>query len=179
MGENTTSTGMSGWGLIIFLILLFWMFTGNGFGGFFGNRCNNGCPGASNCEIEKQEIIDSARTQYLVEQTARQTQDVTNTGLAVLGNKIDFYEYQNLRDQLAEAKNKNLALENRIYSDNKFNAIERQNEGMFSNLKQEIAQLGCELPKRPAYYAQGYLNCGYPIPPASAYYTTNNNTCGC
>lgn len=177
MGENTTSTGMSGWGLIIFLILLFWMFTGNGFGGLFGNRCNNGCPGVSNCEVEKQEIIDSARTQYLVEQTARQTQDMTNAGLAVIGNKIDFYEYQNLRDQLAEAKNKNLALENRIYSDNKFNAIERQNEGMYTSLKQEIASLGCELPKRPAYYAQGYLNCGYPIPPASAY--TTSTSCGC
>lgn len=175
MGENTTSTGMSGWGLIIFLILLFWMFTGNGFGGFFGNR-NCGCQGVSGCEIEKQEIVDSAKTQYLVEQTARQTQDMANAGFAVIGNKIDFYEYQNLRDQLAEAKNKNLALENRIYSDNKFNAIERQNEGMYTSLKQEIASLGCELPKRPAYYAQGYLNCGYPIPPASAY-TTNN--CGC
>lgn len=176
MGENATNTGMTGWGLIIFLILLFWMFTGNGFGGFFGNR-NCGCHGVSNCEVEKQEIIDSARTQYLVEQTARQTQDMTNAGLAVIGNKIDFYEYQNLRDQLAEAKNKNLALENRIYSDNKFNAIERQNEGMYTSLKQEIASLGCELPKRPAYYAQGYLNCGYPIPPASAY--TTSTSCGC
>lgn len=106
-----------------------------------------------------------------------QTQDMTNAGLAVIGNKIDFYEYQNLRDQLAEAKNKNLALENRIYSDNKFNAIERQNEGMYTSLKQEIASLGCELPKRPAYYAQGYLNCGYPIPPASAY--TTSTSCGC
>ena len=41
MGENT-NTGMSGWGLIIFLVLLFWMFTGGNFG--FGrgfNNCNN------------------------------------------------------------------------------------------------------------------------------------------
>lgn len=186
MGENT-NTGMSGWGLIIFLVLLFWMFTGGNFG--FGrgfNNCNNwnnNCQ-PSNCQIEKQEIIDSARTQYLVEQTARQTQDAASAGFAALGNKIDYYELQNLRDQLSEAKNKNLQLENRIYSDNKFNTIEAQNISMFNALEQKIAALGCELPKRPPYFAQGYVNSGYPIPPGFAYfngaYPANNcNSCGC
>ncbi|WP_444314120.1 hypothetical protein [Megamonas funiformis] len=173
MGENT-NTGMSGWGLIIFLILLF-MFMGGGFGNFFGNRGN--CCGATPCEVEKQEIIDSARTQYLIEQTARQTQEMTNAGISALGNKIDYYQIQGLRDKLAEANNKNLQLENRIYSDNKFNALERANEGMFTALDQKISQLACNIPQRPPYWSAGFINCGTPIPPGYAYNTNNCNSC--
>lgn len=172
------NTGMSGWGLIIFLILLFWMFTGGGFGGLFGNRnCYNNCGGTSNCQVEKQEIIDSAKTQYLIEQTARQTQDMTNAGINALGNKIDYYQIQGLRDKLAEANNKNLQLENRIYSDNKFNALERANEGMFTALDQKISQLACNIPQRPPYWSAGFINCGTPIPPGYAYNTNNCNSC--
>ena len=81
-----------------------------------------------------------------------------------LGTKIDFYEYQNLRDQLAQERTKNVVLENRVYSDAKFNALERQNEAMFGVLKSEIADLSCNVPKRPPYYAQGFVTCGSPIP---------------
>lgn len=80
------------------------------------------------------------------------------------GTKIDFYEYQNLRDQLAQERTKNVVLENRVYSDAKFNALERQNEAMFGVLKSEIADLSCNVPKRPPYYAQGFVTCGSPIP---------------
>lgn len=78
--------------------------------------------------------------------------------------QIDFYEYQNLRDQLAQERTKNVVLENRVYSDAKFNTLERQNEAMFGILKSEIAELSCNVPKRPPYFAQGYVACGTPIP---------------
>lgn len=81
-----------------------------------------------------------------------------------VGTKIDFYEYQNLRDQLAQERTKNVVLENRVYSDAKFNTLERQNEAMFGILKSEIAELSCNVPKRPPYFAQGYVACGTPIP---------------
>lgn len=41
---------------------------------------------------------------------------------------------------------------------------ERQNEAMFGVLKSEIADLSCNVPKRPPYYAQGFVACGSPIP---------------
>lgn len=87
-----------------------------------------------------------------------------NFSTNALGTKIDFYEYQNLRDQLAQERTKNVVLENRVYSDAKFNALERQNEAMFGVLKSEIADLSCNVPKRPPYYAQGFVACGSPIP---------------
>lgn len=113
---------------------------------------------------EKQQIIDTARTQYMIENTAKQTQEQAMALANALGTKIDFYEYQNLRDQLAQERTKNVVLENRVYSDAKFNALERQNEAMFGVLKSEIADLSCNVPKRPPYYAQGFVTCGSPIP---------------
>lgn len=118
----------------------------------------------SNCQVEKQQIIDTARTQYMIENTAKQTQEQAMALANALGTKIDFYEYQNLRDQLAQERTKNVVLENRVYSDAKFNALERQNEAMFGVLKSEIADLSCNVPKRPPYYAQGFVACGSPIP---------------
>lgn len=174
MGENT-NTGMSGWGLIIFLILLFFMFTGGGFSGLFGNR--NNCCGATPCEIEKQEIIDSAKTQFLIEQTTKQTQEMTNAGLNALGNKIDYYQIQGLRDKLTETQNENMQLKNRIYSDNKFNALEQQNQGMFTALDQKISQLACNVPQRPPYWGVGFTPWGVPIPPGYAYNPNNCNPC--
>lgn len=38
------------------------------------------------------------------------------------------------------------------------------NEAMFGVLKSEIADLSCNVPKRPPYYAQGFVACGSPIP---------------
>lgn len=73
------------------------------------------------------------------------------TIVSINRNKIDYYQIQGLRDKLAEANNKNLQLENRIYSDNKFNALERANEGMFTALDQKISQLACNIPQRPPY----------------------------
>lgn len=35
---------------------------------------------------------------------------------------------------------------------------------MFGVLKSEIADLSCNVPKRPPYYAQGFVACGSPIP---------------
>ena len=94
--------GFNTWGIAIFLIILFAAFLGNR-GGWNNNSAAPayGCNAVSNCQVEKQGIIDSARTQYLIENTARQTQEQTMAGFSALGTKIDFYEYQNLRDQLA------------------------------------------------------------------------------
>ena len=99
---------------------------------------NNNCNAVSNCQVEKQEIIDAARTQYMIENTSRITQEQTAAGLTALGNKIDYYAYQDLRDQLAQERTKNVVLENRVYSDTQFNALRAQ-----------IEAIGCSMLKRP------------------------------
>ena len=107
------------WGFIILIFLFFMIFGGWGNGGLFGGRGGEcaGCGVVSNCQVEKQQIIDTARTQYMIENTAKQTQEQAMALANALGTKIDFYEYQNLRDQLAQERTKNVVLENRVYKE--------------------------------------------------------------
>ncbi|MEG0431041.1 MAG: hypothetical protein RR420_05460 [Anaerovoracaceae bacterium] len=169
MGETTANAGFS-WGWVIFIVLILWFFVGGGLGNNRADAFGCGCNRVSNCEVEKQGIIDSARTQYLIEQQAAGTRELVMATANVTQTKIDYYAYENLRDQLAQERSKNIVLENRVYSDAQFNALQRQNENMFCALKTEIADLSCQVPKRPPYYAQGFITCGNPIPP---------NGCGC
>lgn len=127
--------GFGGWGFLIVLILFIWMIFGWNRGGC---GANNNCGAVSNCQVEKQEIIDAARTQYMIENTSRITQEQTAAGLTALGTKIDYYAYQDLRDQLAQERTKNVVLENRVYSDTQFNALRAQ-----------IEAIGCSMLKRP------------------------------
>lgn len=95
----TYTSGNSVWLFVIFFILLFWFFAGNN---RLGGRdvldySTVGCGRVSNCEVEKQGIINSATTQFLIEEKANQTQ-------SLLGQKIDFYQMQNQAEKLNDAK---------------------------------------------------------------------------
>lgn len=155
---------MGGYGLIIFLILLFFIFN-RGFGFGMGGNCGtdwfNGC-GPSNCDIQKQELINTATTQFKVVDNARLVQDTVNAATAVTNNKIDFYAYQDLRDQLAQERNKNMVLENRIYSDGKFNDIEAK-----------LAAISCAMVKQPPVYGAVGIQCSNVWPTGCG----NSNSC--
>ena len=157
MTRNTDNDGfMNGNGIfwIVVLFLLFGMMGGNGFG--WGNRGCGGC--VTNCEVEKQGIIDAAKTQYLIETTGRQTQEY-------LGNKIDFYEYQNLRDQLSAERSKNMVLENRLYSDAQFTALSRQLESCCCANERRLDAIECQMLKRPNLFGVATTCTGQFIPP--------------
>ena len=151
--------GFGGYGFLILIILFIWMIFGGGFGGLGRNNC--GCNAVTTCQAEKQEIIDSARTQYMIENTSRISQEQTMAGLNALGTKIDFYAYQDLRDQLAQERTKNVVLENRVYSDAKFTALEAQ-----------LATISCGMLKQPPVYGIG-TSCN------SIYAPTPTMGCGC
>ena len=160
---NTETMSAGGFGFIaLFLLILFALFTNGGF--FGGNRCGGGYWGdcgnalgygwhatgdirSSICASEKQNIIDSASTRYLIEQQGSETR-------AYIGNKIDFYEYQNLRDKLQEAQSKNMFLENQI-------AEERR----YTSLQAQITELGCNMLKKPEVRGLGYVCNGSLVPP--------------
>ena len=150
--------GFGGWGFLIVLILFIWMIFGWNRGGC---GANNNCGAVSNCQVEKQEIIDAARTQYMIENTSRITQEQTAAGLTALGNKIDYYAYQDLRDQLAQERTKNVVLENRVYSDGQFNALRAQ-----------IEAIGCGMLKQPPVFGVG-TSCN------AIYAPVPTGGCGC
>lgn len=154
MDEKSTN-----WGFLILIFLFFVVFFGGGnLGGLFGGRgnCMNGCGVVSNCEIEKQGIIDSARTQYLIEQTSRTTQEMTLAGINALGTKIDYYEYQNLRDQLAAERAKNNELQLMAYIESKD-----------CNINRRLDAIQCQMLKQPPIWGQSFVCSGESIPPVT------------
>lgn len=172
--DDKGSGSFNTWGIAIFLIILFAAFLGGGRWGGGNNGAAAAMPMPMYCgcnggfgQAEKQEIIDSARTQYMIENTARQTQEQNIAGFSALGTKIDFYEYQNLRDQLAQERTKNVVLENRVYSDAKFSAVDAQLASIACRMmpKPDVTGVGCVSPNA------GIIN-GLGI-------TSLNNGCGC
>lgn len=169
MEEKSTN-----WGFLILIFLFFIVFFGNGCGNGIGlGRNNCGCnnfgwgynPGfgyTSNCEVEKQEIIDSAQTRYLIEQTSRNTQELTQAGLNALGTKIDFYEYQNLRDQLANERAKNQELQLMAYIESKD-----------CNINRRLDAIQCQMLKQPPIWGQSFVCSGDSIPPTTTTPTTS------
>lgn len=188
MDKESYSWGGIGFLALFFLIVVAFLFNRNGCGnGWFGNSCGNcggnwasgfatgvGVPGyglgfedyKAICNSEKQEIINSARTQYLVEEQANLTRANDTANSRMIAEKIDFYAYQGLRDQLAEAQRKNLVLENQLYNDRKFGEVDKQ-----------LAAISCQMLKRPdvtgvgAVYPNAAIINGLGI--------TGLNGCGC
>lgn len=158
MTEETTNSNV--FLIIIVLFFFFMLFAGgNGFG-WGGNRgaflageayggnfgWNNQAILSAVCNSEKQEIINSARTQYLVEQQAAETRNY-------IGNKIDFYEYQNLRDRANAAEQRNMFLEGQITDIQRYNLLQNQ-----------IAEINCNMLKAPKVYGQSFTCDGTRIP---------------
>ena len=147
MDDHTSGIGLFGY--IILFVIIVWVFgcmfnggTGFGFGGC-GNR--NAWGGYETLkevfEGQKANIAQTATTQYMIEQQANATRDY-------LGTKIDFYEYQKLRDALREKDNKILQLENRVYNDAQFNSLSNQISSIRCNMltKPEISGVGVACP---------------------------------
>ena len=135
------------WGILIVLFLLFIVFGGSSGAGVFGGRGNCasndcGCSVVSNCQVEKQTIINTATTQNLIHAEGEKSRDQASR----------IFEAQNA-EKLFDAKMKISQLENMVYSNDKFNNIDMQ-----------LADIRCNCPKTPPFYAQGYVPTGCSIP---------------
>jgi hypothetical protein len=147
MDDHTSGIGLFGY--IILFVIIVWvfgcMFNGGGSFGFGGCGNRNAWGGYETLkevfEGQKANIAQTATTQYLIEQQANATRDY-------LGTKIDFYEYQKLRDALREKDNKILQLENRVYNDAQFNSLSNQISSIRCNMltKPEISGVGVACP---------------------------------
>lgn len=120
------------WGIILFLIILFALFNNGGLFGY-GNKGS-----ATNDDVERRNLISVADTNYRIIEQGGATRQVVEATANATQAKIDFYAYQGLRDELAEAQRKNAILENQLYNDRKFGAIEAQ-----------LASIACKMAKQP------------------------------
>lgn len=154
MDKESYSWGGIGFLALFFLIIIaFWGRGGNGFG--WGNGCGNGFGplgdgigfGASSygfqnykatCDAEKAEIINTATTQYRVEQQAAATRELVTSTANATQAKIDFYAYQDLRDKLSESQRENMMLQNKLFVKDQLAPITAQ-----------LSSIECKMLRRP------------------------------
>ena len=178
MDDKTYSMGGIGFLALFFLIIISW--TRGGFGGFgWGNNCGNWGFGEgfgpvgygfqnfkATCDAEKQEIINTARTQYLIEQVGAANREVTTANANVTNTKIDFYAYQGLRDQLAETQRALMEANNKLFVKDQLAPITAQ-----------LSSIQCQMLKRPDVTGVGAVCPSAAI--INGLGVNSLNACGC
>ena len=146
-----SKSGMS-WIGVLFVILVIWAIFGGGFGNGWGNRGNcayDGCNRVSNCEVEKREIIDSARTQYLTEQQGEETRlAIRDSRDAVMGQASRIYEAQQ-SEKIFDLKMENMSLKNSFYTKELVGGLSQQMERFCCEFNRRLDGIECDMLKQP------------------------------
>ena len=147
-----SKTGMS-WIGVLFVILVIWAIFGGGFGNGWGNRGNcaydGGCNRVSNCEVEKREIIDSARTQYLTEQQGETTRlAIRDSRDAVMGQASRIYEAQQA-EKIFDLKMENMSLKSNFYTKELVGGLSQQLERCCCEFNRRLDGIECNMLKQP------------------------------
>ena len=146
-----SKSGMS-WIGVLFVILVIWAIFGGGFGNGWGNRGNcayEGCNRVSNCEVEKREIIDSARTQYLTEQQGETTRlAIRDSRDAVMGQASRIYEAQQ-SEKIFDLKMENMSLKNSFYTKELVGGLSQQLERCCCEFNRRLDGIECDMLKQP------------------------------
>ena len=178
MAMEETTMGYNGWGIVIFLIILFAVFWGG-----FGNRGAYGMPfnydgvgyGVGNgfgfqnykaiCDAEKAEIINTARTQFLVEQQGAANRELIAAQTNAINTKIDYYGYQNERDKNSELQRENMELRNQLFVKDQLAPITAQLSSIQCNMlrRPDVTGVGVACPSAAILNGLGINslnNCG-------------------
>lgn len=174
---DDSRTGMS-WIGVLFVILVIWAIFGGGFGNnLFGNRgaClpEGGCGRVSNCEIEKNEIIDSARTQFLIEQQSADTRTaIRDSRDAVMGQASRIYEAQQ-SEKIFDLKMENMSLKNNFYTKELVGDLSKQLSDCCCAFNRRLDGIECNMLTKPNLYGVAATCSGQTIPAGF-----NLNSCG-
>lgn len=169
------STGMS-WIAVLFVIIVIFAIFGGNFGGGWGwNRGNNpyppqeGCNRVSNCEIERQEIADTARTQYLIEQQSNDTRMAINASTEAITSQASRIYEQRLQETIYDLKMENQSLKNGIFTKEQTDALAAKISDCCCGFNRRLDAIEGRMLTKPNLYGVA-STCGGQIIPAS---------CGC
>lgn len=149
-------SGMTWLGVLFFVVILL-VLLGGGLGGcgngLWGNRGNcvpeGGCSRVSNCEVEKREIIDSARTQYLTEQQGEETRTaIRDSRDAVMGQASRIYEAQQ-SEKIFDLKMENMSLKNNFYTKELVGGLSQQLSDCCCAFNRRLDAIECDMLKQP------------------------------
>lgn len=177
--DEKMSYGFGGWGIVIFLIILFWAFMGGGWGrgreyGYGGNQCNV----TSNCQVERQNLITAAETNYRIIDENRRS---TNSLSAQLRQQWDAAQGEKIFDlkmnQMAQQNAFNLALSEKNATIERM-TLAANMDAKFRALSDAIGDIRCNMLTKP-----NVTGVGVACPSASILnglgVNALNNGCGC
>lgn len=179
--DETKGIGLFGY--IILFVIIVWVFGGafggNGFGwgrGFGGAYPCEGL-GTNNfgfqnykatCDAEKSEIINTARTQFLIEQQSANNRELIQAQTNAINTKIDYYGYQNERDKNADLQRENMELRNQLFVKDQLAPITAQ-----------LASIQCNMLRRPDITGIGAVCPNAGVINGLGFNSLNNCGCGC
>ena len=168
--NNDQSTGMS-WLAVLFIIIviaaLFGNF-GNGFGFGRGNMPypvnDTGCSRVSNCQVEKQGIVDAARTQYLIEQQSNDTRMAINASTDAITSQASRIYEQRLQETIFDLKMENQSLKNGIFTKEQTDALAAKISDCCCGFNRRLDAIECRMLTKPALYGVASTGAGQIIP---------------
>lgn len=181
--DETRTSGMS-WIGVLFVILVIWAILGNGFGGGFGwNRgampfpmqeAPGGCNRVSNCEVERQEIVDTARTQYLIEQSGNNTRAAINASTDAITSQASRIYEQRLQETIFDLKMENQGLKQGIFTKEQTDALSAKIAECCCGFNRRLDAIEGRMLTKPALYGVAATSAGQVIP-SGCYGGCNSN----
>lgn len=170
---NDQSSGMS-WVWVLFVILVIVAIFGGGFGNGFGfNRGGTplmlpemGCNRVSNCEVEKQGIIDTARTQYLIEQQSNDTRMAINASTEAITSQASRIYEQRLQETIFDLKMENSNLKNGIFTKDQTDALAAKISDCCCGFNRRLDAIESRMLTKPTLYGVASTQSGQLIPAA-------------
>jgi|GEM_PF-969379 hypothetical protein len=170
------STGMS-WIAVLFVIIVVVALFGGNFGGGWGwNRSGTpypaqegGCNRVSNCQVEKQGIVDAARTQYLIEQQSNNTRAAINASTEAITSQASHIYEQRLQETIFDLKMENQSLKNGIFTKEQTDALAAKISDCCCGFNRRLDAIECRMLTKPNLYGVAATGAGQIIPA----------TCGC
>ncbi len=158
---NETSTGMS-WVWVLFVVIVLYLIFCRG-GGLFGGDCGNAyaCNRVSNCEVEKQGIIDSATTRYLIEQQGAETRAATQAGFEALSAQNSRIYEQGLQETIFDLKLENQQLKGNQFVKEQTDAIAKTLADCCCGFNRRLDAVEAMMLKQPPFFPTGYTFQGF------------------
>ena len=161
------SSGMS-WIAVLFVIIVIFAIFGNGFGGWGrGNMpavVSDGCSRVSNCQVEKQEIIDTAHTQYLIEQQSNDTRMAINASTEAITSQASRIYEQRLQETIFDLKMENQSLKNGIFTKEQTDALGEKLSAFCCGFDRRLDAIEGRMLTKPALYGVAATTAGQMIP---------------
>lgn len=157
--ENNTSI----WGILILVFLFFIVFTR---GGLFGGAeaANHGCGCVSNCEVQKQEIIDNARNLYAIEQSGNTVIANANANTQRLYDQSARQYEAGLQEKIFDLKMG--AQTTAIIDSQEINALKAENANLKrdSYFSRRLDAIECQMLPKPPIYGQAVVTTATAVP---------------